>query len=101
MPTQTKRKSPDKDLLTKLADAGEEALNRIVELPGGHRMVEAVNVLRDRLDDLQTRLRSLDPLERRVTALERRLANLEGKAKAKPAPARRRPKPAPPTKSTP
>ena len=90
MPTQSKRKPTEKDLLTKLADAGEEALNRIVELPGGHRMVEAVNVLRDRLDDLQTRLRALDPLERRVTELERRLATLEGK-----------PKPAPPTKTTP
>jgi hypothetical protein len=99
MPTQSKRKPTEKDLLTKLADAGEEALNRIVELPGGHRMVEAVNVLRDRLDDLQTRLRALDPLERRVTELERRLATLEGKPK--PPPARRKPKPAPPTKTAP
>jgi len=99
MPTQSKRKPTEKDLLTKLADAGEEALNRIVELPGGHRMVEAVNVLRDRLDDLQTRLRALDPLERRVTELERRLATREGKPK--PPPVRRKPKPAPPTKTTP
>jgi hypothetical protein len=99
MPTQSKRKPTEKDLLTKLADAGEEALNRIVELPGGHRMVEAVNLLRERLDDLQSRLRSLDPLERRVTELERRLATMEGKRK--PAPARRKPKPAPPTKTTP
>ena len=97
MPTQTKQKGTDKDLLTKLADAGEEALNRIVELPGGHRMVEGVNMLRERLDELQTRLRSLDPLERRVTELERRLAALEGKrkpsARGKPAP--------PPTKTGP
>jgi hypothetical protein len=97
MPTRTKRKSTDKDVLTKLADAGEEALNRIVELPGGHRMVEAVNVLRERLDELQTRLRSLDPLERRVSELERRLAALEGKRR----PATTRKRATPPTKTTP
>jgi polyhydroxyalkanoate synthesis regulator phasin len=95
MPTaRTKRKSPDKDLLTRLAEAGEEALSRVGELPGGQRLVETVNGLRERLDELQSRLRSLDPLERRVTALEQRLAALEGKSR--PA-TRRKPKgPQPP-----
>jgi hypothetical protein len=95
--TRTKRKSPDKDLLTRLADAGEEALSRLAELPGGHRMVEAVNVLRERLDELQSRLRALDPLERRVTELERRLAALEGKRR----PSAPRKKATPPTKTGP
>ena len=76
--SRTRRaKAPDKDLIAKLADAGEEALTRIMEMPGGHRVVETVQVLRDRLDDLQGRLRALDPLERRVTELEKRLAALE------------------------
>ena len=80
--TGTKRgKTADKDIVTRLADAGEEALHRIVGLPGGHRVVEAVQVLRDRLDELQDRLRSLDPLERRVAQLEQRLEALEGKRK--------------------
>jgi hypothetical protein len=92
MPTaRTRRKSPDKDLLARLADAGEEALSRVGELPGGHRLVETVNGLRERLDELQSRLRSLDPLERRVTALEKRLAGLEGQRR----PASRRKPPGP------
>ena len=78
-------KAPDKDLVARLAGAGEEALTRIVEMPGGQRLVEAVLALRDRLDDLQGRLRSLDPLERRVTELEQRLATLERKQPRAPA----------------
>jgi len=81
-------KSPDKDIIARLADAGEEAIARLAELPGGHRVTEAVQLLRERLDDLQVRLRSLDPLERRVTELEKRLTTLERKQRT---PARRSP----------
>jgi hypothetical protein len=87
--TQAKRTTrSDKDIITRLADAGEEAIARLAELPGGHRVTEAVQLLRDRLDDLQVRLRSLDPLERRVAELEKRLAALESKQRT---PARRSP----------
>lgn len=78
-----------KDLITRLAEAGEEALDRLQEVPGGQRVLEATHVLRDRVDEVAKRLRKLDPLEKRVAALERRLAALE--RTRKPAAARKPP----------
>jgi hypothetical protein len=71
-----------KDVITRLAETGEEALQKLADLPGGSKLVEAGNVLRDRVDELSRRMRSLDPLERRVAELERRLDAL---SKPKPA----------------
>jgi hypothetical protein len=65
-----------KDMITRLAESGEEALQRLAELPGGARFLEAANSLRDRVDDLAKRVRSLDPLEKRVAELERKLNEL-------------------------
>ena len=42
-----------RDLLTRLADAGEEAIQRIGTAPGADRLLGAVNSMRDRVDDLQ------------------------------------------------
>jgi len=67
------KQKQQKDVITRLAETGEEALHRLGELPGGARFAEAANALRDRVDELAKRMRSLDPLERRVAALERRL----------------------------
>jgi hypothetical protein len=67
------RRRQQKDVITRLAETGEEALHRLADLPGGTRVVEAATVLRKQVDDLTKRIRSLDPLERRVTELERRL----------------------------
>lgn len=67
-----------KDLLTRLADAGEEAIHRLGEVPGAERLVGTLNSMRDRVDEMQKRLRGLDAIERRVTALERRLDKLDG-----------------------
>jgi hypothetical protein len=69
--------STQKDLLGRLADAGEDALSKLADMPGGHRAIEAMNQLKNRIDELQQRVRSLDPLERRVTELEERLEALE------------------------
>ena len=82
--TQTKRKTKDaeKDLMTRLADAGEDAIQRLGDLPGGKIMVDAASGFRARLDELATRIRAIDPLEKRVTTLEKRLAALERKEKA-------------------
>jgi hypothetical protein len=70
-------KQDDKDLMTRLADAGEDAIQRLGELPGGKTMVETANAFRERLDDLATRIRRIDPLEKRVAKLEQRLDALE------------------------
>jgi uncharacterized protein YceH (UPF0502 family) len=83
-PTTEKQKG-DKDFVTRLADAGEEALQRLAELPGGQKALTAVNDLRTRVDDLTKKVRGIDALEARVAKLEKELAALK-KAKA---PARR------------
>ena len=67
-----------KDLLTRLADAGEEAIQRLGEMPGAGRMMEAMTGMRDRIDELQRRVRGLDALERRVASLEERMNQLGG-----------------------
>jgi hypothetical protein len=70
-------KKEEKDLIGRLTDAGEDAVQRLGELPGGKTMVEAANAFRDRIDDLAARIRSIDPLEKRVSQLEKRLDDLE------------------------
>ena len=68
-----------KNIVERLADVGEEAIQRLSNAPGGDRLVGAVNTMRDRVDDLQKRMRGLEQLEKRLTAAERRLDKLEGK----------------------
>jgi len=80
-PSASSAKLGDKDLLTRLADAGEEALHRLSELPGGQRALTAVNDLRARVDDLAKKVRGIDALEVRVAKLEKELAALK-RAKA-------------------
>jgi DNA repair exonuclease SbcCD ATPase subunit len=73
------------DLLSRLSQAGEDAIQRLGEAPGGHRVAGAANAFRERADELQRRLRGIDELEKRVAKLEQRLTALE----KKPAPRRR------------
>ena len=73
------------DLLSRLAQAGEDAIQRLGEAPGGHRVAEAANALRVRVDELQRKVRGIDELEKRVAKLEQRLTALE----RKPVPRRR------------
>ena len=70
---------PEKSLVTRLADVGEEAIQRLGTAPGGDRLLGAVNTLRNRVDEMQRRLRGIDELEKRLGAVERRLDKLEGK----------------------
>ena len=77
---QTK-KTGEKDLISRLAAAGEDAISRLGDLPGGKSMVEAAHSFREALDDIAVRLRSLDPLEKRVAELEKRLEALERKGR--------------------
>jgi hypothetical protein len=69
-----------KDILTRLADAGEDAIARLGDAPGADRMLGAVTSMRDRTDELQKRLRGVDELEKRVADLERRLDALAPKS---------------------
>jgi len=61
------------DLLGRLADLSEEAIQRLSDAPGADRVLGAMNTLRDRMDELQKRVRGLEELEKRLTALERKV----------------------------
>lgn len=77
--------APQKDLLSRLADAGEDAISRLSEIPGASRFMDSANNLRVRVDELQKRMRGLDDLEQRVEKLERQVAGLTKTAKPKAA----------------
>jgi phage shock protein A len=89
--------TPQKDLLSRLADAGEEAIQRIGELPGASRFTDSMNTMRARVDELQRKMRGIDELEKRVAKLEKQVAALSKprRASAKPK-AQAKPKPQPP-----
>jgi chaperonin cofactor prefoldin len=83
-----------KDLLTRLADAGDQAIKRLGDVPGGTKVTDAVTGMRDRVDELQKRVRTLGKLETRVKNLEKKVAALEksksaGKPKPRKAPAKK------------
>ena len=65
-----------KDLLTMLADRGEEAIQRLADAPGADRVLGAAQALRDRLDEMQKRIRGIDALEKRVAELEQKVEAL-------------------------
>jgi hypothetical protein len=64
------------DLLGRLADMSEEAIQRLSDAPGADRVLGAMNALRDRTDELQKRVRGLEGLEQRLAALERKVDRL-------------------------
>jgi phage shock protein A len=70
------QQNKQKDLLTRLSDAGEEALSRVAGSPATARVIETVGGMRERLDDVQKKLRGLDALEKRVAKLEKRVEEL-------------------------
>jgi hypothetical protein len=83
--TKTEPKPKDsKDLVGRLADAGEEALARFAELPGGTRALNAFNDLRARVDDLSRKVRGIDELDARIAKLEKQVADLKRASKATP-----------------
>jgi hypothetical protein len=64
------------DILGRLADLSEEAMQRLAEAPGGDKILGALNATRDRVDELQRRVRGLEQLEQRLVALERKVDKL-------------------------
>jgi hypothetical protein len=67
-----------KDLLTRLADAGEDAISRFGDAPGSDRLLGFAHTMRERMEEMQKKLRGIDELEKRVAALERQLAGQSG-----------------------
>ena len=78
----------NKDLVSRLADLSEGAIQRLSEAPGADRALQALKGLGDRVDELQRRTRGFEELEKRLTTLEKRVDSL-AKPKAKPKPARK------------
>lgn len=72
------------DLLGRLADLSEEAIQRLTEVPGADRAVGALNALRERTDELQRRVRGLEGMEQRLAALERKVDKLSKSSSATP-----------------
>src|SRR5438552_2462466 len=70
------RRAQDGDVISRLADAGEDALRRLVGFPR-RMVVEVLDGVGERLQDAATKLRAIDPLVGRVAALEKRLDSLE------------------------
>jgi uncharacterized protein involved in exopolysaccharide biosynthesis len=65
-----------KDLLGRLADIGDDAIQRLHDAPGADRALGTLTTMRDRVDELQKRVRGVDELERRLAALERKVEKL-------------------------
>jgi tetrahydromethanopterin S-methyltransferase subunit G len=68
-----------RNIVERLAGAGEEAMQRIGSAPGADKLVGALGTLRERVDELQKSVRTIDRLEKRLSAIEKRLDKLEGK----------------------
>ena len=85
-PAQEKGK--EKDLLTRLADAGEDALRRFTEAPGVDRAASFARSTRRQLDDLTKRVQGISALEERIAKLEKQVASL-AKDSPKRTPARK------------
>ncbi|HEY7731315.1 MAG TPA: hypothetical protein VH950_10470 [Gaiellaceae bacterium] len=75
----------ERDVLARLADRGEDAINRLADLPGGTRAVKAWTDMRERVDELSRKVRGIDKLEVRVAKLEKELAALKRAQKSAPA----------------
>jgi hypothetical protein len=64
------------DLLGRLADMSEDAIQRLSDAPGADKLMGAMNTLKDRTDELQKRVRGLEDLEKRLTAVEAKVDKL-------------------------
>ena len=69
-------KRNQKDVLARLADAGEEALSRFASSPGMDRVTGVVTNLKDQVDALGSKVRGMDALEKRIEELERKVERL-------------------------
>jgi hypothetical protein len=82
-------KKEQKDLLARLADAGEDAIQQLSKTSAGKALIDAANTTRTRVDDLSKRVRGVETLEARVSALEKQVAALKKKPAARKSAARK------------
>ena len=75
--TDEPKSTTNDDVIARLASKGEQAVQRIADLPGGSRALQAFNDLKTRVDDLSKKVRGIDELEQRVAKLEKELAALK------------------------
>lgn len=74
----------ERDVLARLAERGEEALQRLAaDVPGGPKALKAFNDLKTRVDELGRRVRGIDALEQRLAKLEKEVAALKRAQKPK------------------
>jgi uncharacterized protein involved in exopolysaccharide biosynthesis len=66
----------NKDLLGRLADLSEEAVQRLADAPGADRALQALKALGDKVDELQRRTRGFEELESRLSVLEKKVSAL-------------------------
>ena len=63
-------------LFGRLADAGEDAIQKMGDMPGVQRFLTTLNTLPDKLEEMQRKLRGVEELERRLERLEKRVDDL-------------------------
>ena len=66
------------DLLGRLADLSEEAIQKLADAPGADKVLHAFKGLADKVDELQRRTKGYEELESRLTALEEKVSGLGG-----------------------
>jgi polyhydroxyalkanoate synthesis regulator phasin len=74
--TSTPPQKDQKDLLARLAEAGEEALHRLSEAHGMDRATAFARSTRNQLDELTKRVQGISALEERIERLEKQVATL-------------------------
>jgi DNA repair ATPase RecN len=65
------------EIVSKLADRGEEALQKIAATQAGQKVLEATSSLREYVDELHKRVNGVEALEKRVVELEERVRTLD------------------------
>ena len=71
-------------MIKRLAGRGEDALQRLADMPGGTKALKAFNDLKARVDELARRARGVEELELRVAKLEKDVATLKRAQTPKP-----------------
>ncbi|MGD0167554.1 MAG: hypothetical protein ABSC51_09760 [Gaiellaceae bacterium] len=69
------------EIVSKLADRGEEALQKIAGTQAAQKLLDALTGLRTRIDELQRRVSGVEALEKRVADLEKRVKALSKEQK--------------------